>query len=70
MENNILALHANCSDDHAKQNVAPALKQLIEGGINATLFQQIGNLPCSKDGIALFFCLTQLTGISFLQLSM
>jgi hypothetical protein len=63
----------NQTDDRARQNATAlyrALKQSLEGDIKSTLFQQLGNLPASEDGVALFFRLTQLTVTSSLQLAM
>lgn len=69
----INAANTNRTNDRAKQNSTAlyrALKQSIDGDLKSTLFQQIGNLPSTEDGVALFFRLTQLTVTSSLQLSM
>jgi uncharacterized protein YdcH (DUF465 family) len=63
----------NRTDRRAKQNATAmyrAIKLSLEGDIKATLLQQIGNSYTVKDGVDLFYCLTQLTGVLSLQLSL
>jgi hypothetical protein len=62
------------TDPHAVQNSRPLykclLKSSVTGDLRATIFDQVGNIPLTEDGPALFKKLTTFTMVTSLQLSM